>query len=165
MKKLATCLFITVLTISNISFAKAIGGESGLPTPRFVSLKSSEVNLRSGPGVRYPVEWVYLQKRLPMEVITEFNAWRRVKDWNGAEGWVHKSLLSGKRGLRLEEKTKLLYKKSADSKAIAKVEKGVFGELIECGKKDKLCKVRFSNLEGWIKRDSFWGIYPDETVE
>jgi SH3-like domain-containing protein len=165
MKKLAICLFVSVLLMGNTSYAKAIGGESGLPTPRFVSLKSSEVNLRSGPGVRYPVEWVYLKKRLPVEVITEFNDWRRVKDWNGDEGWVHKSLISGKRGLVVSSDTKLFYKKSLNSKAIAKIEKGVFGDLIECGKREELCKVRFSNLEGWIKRNSFWGIYSDETVE
>lgn len=165
MKKLAICLFICVFITTNTSFAEAAGGESGLPTPRFVSLKSSEVNLRSGPGVRYPVDWVYLQRGLPVEVITEFNAWRRVKDWNGDEGWVHKSLLSGKRGLRVREDTKLLYKKSSEAKPIAKIEKGVFGELIECGKKDVLCKARFSNLEGWIRRDLIWGIYDTEQVD
>jgi len=164
MKKLAICLFISVLFANNLSFAKAVGGESGLPTPRFVSLKSSEVNLRSGPGVRYPVEWVYLEKRLPVEIITEFNNWRRIRDWDGDEGWVHKSLISGKRGLVAKQETKLLYKESLTSKALAKIEKGVFGELIECDKTSELCKAKFSNLEGYIKKSAIWGVYKGEEV-
>ena len=72
-------------------------GPSGLPLPRFVSLKSGRVNSRIGPGVNYPVDWLYLKSGLPMEIIQEYDNWRRVRDSDGAEGWINQSLLSGKR--------------------------------------------------------------------
>src|SRR5271165_7115035 len=70
---------------------------SGLPLPRFVSLRSDEVNLRTGPGARYPVDWIYTRRDLPVEVIAEFEAWRKIRDWQGAEGWVHQSMLAARR--------------------------------------------------------------------
>ena len=72
-------------------------GPSGLPLPRFVSLKSGSVNSRIGPGVNYPVDWLYLKPGLPMEIIQEYDNWRRVRDADGAEGWINQSLLSGER--------------------------------------------------------------------
>ena len=72
-------------------------GPSGLPLPRFVSLKSGRVNSRIGPGVNYAVDWMYLKPGLPMEIIQEYDNWRRVRDPDGAEGWINQSLLSGRR--------------------------------------------------------------------
>ena len=70
---------------------------SGLPLPRFVSLRSEEVNLRTGPGVQYPVDWVYKRRNMPVEVLAEFGTWRKVRDIQGTQGWVHQSLLSSNR--------------------------------------------------------------------
>src|SRR5262245_5050819 len=70
---------------------------SGLPIPRFASLRSDEVNVRSGPGTRYPVEWVFKRKSMPVEIVAEYDIWRKIRDWQGASGWVHQSLLTGKR--------------------------------------------------------------------
>ena len=67
--------------------------ESGLPIPRFVALRSDKVFLRSGPGLRYPKVWIYQRRNMPMEVVSEFDTWRKVRDWEGSEGWVHQSLL------------------------------------------------------------------------
>ncbi len=75
----------------------ARGPAGGLPIPRFVSLRTNPINLRAGPGVRYPVDWVYVRRYLPVEVIDEFDTWRQIRDPAGAEGWVHQSMLSGKR--------------------------------------------------------------------
>ena len=72
-------------------------GPSGLPLPRFVSLKSGRVNSRIGPGVNYAVDWMYLKPGLPMEIIQEYDNWRRVRDSDGSEGWINQSLLSGRR--------------------------------------------------------------------
>src|SRR5690348_10149454 len=72
-------------------------GPSGLPLPRFVSLKSGRVNSRIGPGVNYAIDWMYLKPGLPMEILQEFDNWRKVRDSDGAEGWINQSLLSGKR--------------------------------------------------------------------
>ena len=66
---------------------------------RFVSLRADEVNVRAGPGVRYPVKWVFVRKLMPVEVIAEFDTWRKIRDWEGAEGWVHRAMLSGRRSI------------------------------------------------------------------
>src|SRR5690606_37820396 len=84
--------------LSNAAHAQNTAvGPSGLPLPRFASLKSGRVNLRIGPGLKYPVEWLYLKSGVPMEIIQEYDNWRRVRDSEGAEGWVNQSLLSGRR--------------------------------------------------------------------
>ncbi len=75
----------------------ATGPASGLPVPRFVSLKSDRVNVRAGPTKDHDVVWVYARSALPVEVTAEFENWRRIRDWEGAEGWVYHSLLSGRR--------------------------------------------------------------------
>ncbi|HKH69397.1 MAG TPA: SH3 domain-containing protein, partial [Reyranella sp.] len=66
---------------------------SGLPIPRFASLRSDEVNVRTGPGPRYPIDWVFKRKAMPVEIVAEFENWRKIRDWQGASGWVHQSLL------------------------------------------------------------------------
>ena len=76
-------------------------GESGLKLPRFVSLRSNQINARSGPGARYPIEWVYMQKGAPVEIIAEFEIWRQIKDWQGSKTWVHKTMLSGHRSVKV----------------------------------------------------------------
>src|SRR4026209_512491 len=70
---------------------------SGLPLPRFASLRSDEVNVRTGPGPRYPIDWVFKRKAMPVEIVAEYENWRKIRDWQGASGWVHQSLLSGQR--------------------------------------------------------------------
>ncbi len=77
--------------------AIATGSVSGLPVPRFVSLKSDRVNVRSGPNKDQDVRWVYTRAGMPVEITAEFENWRRIRDWEGAEGWVYHSLLSGRR--------------------------------------------------------------------
>ena len=73
----------------------AISKGTGLALPRFVSLRADEVNLRTGPGVQYPVDWVYLRQHLPVQIIAEFDTWRKIRDWQGTQGWVHQSMVSG----------------------------------------------------------------------
>ena len=67
---------------------------TGLPIPRFAVLRSDEVNLRTGPGPRHPVDWVIRRRDLPVEITAEFDTWRRIRDIEGTEGWVHQSLLT-----------------------------------------------------------------------
>ena len=71
------------------------GSVTGLEIPRFVSLKSNEVNLRVGPSTNYPIELIYKTKNLPVEIIDEFDTWRKIKDHNRTIGWLHKSLIQG----------------------------------------------------------------------
>ena len=142
-----------------------VQAQTGLPVPRFVSLRSNQVNLRTGPGFRYPVEWVYLKSDLPVEITAEFETWRRIKDFNGREGWVYQPMLSGRRTVRITEDALLLRAASIGSLPLAKVEKGAIGRLMTCPKNTPLCKVEFGRFQGWISRKALWGVYPDEALE
>lgn len=146
---------------------------SGLPVPRFVSLKSDRVNLRNGPGTEYPTGWVYRRAGLPLEVVKEFEGWRQVRDSEGASGWVLQSFLSGRRtGLVLPWETKagspppLVPIRSSDSEGssvIAKVEAGVIANLHSCD--GRWCRVTIDAFGGYIEQKKLWGVYEGETLK
>ncbi|WP_207455997.1 SH3 domain-containing protein [Azospirillum sp. SYSU D00513] len=137
---------------------------TGLPLPRFVTLRSNEVNARSGPGVRYPVEWVFVRKEMPVEITAEFDTWRRIRDWEGSEGWVHQSMLSGKRSIMIRGETRTILKEARDgAPAVARAEPGVMGWLQRC--QGPWCEVNLQGYKGWLPRDAFWGVYENEVVE
>ncbi|MCT8999147.1 SH3 domain-containing protein [Chelativorans intermedius] len=145
-------------------------GPSGLPLPRFVSLKAGRVNMRVGPGTDYAVEWLYLREGLPMEVIQEYDSWRRVRDAEGAEGWIHSALLSGRRtGLVApwlkdrQASVPLHARPDEGARRIAEVEPGALGQVESCD--GTWCRMRFASLEGWMSQSLIWGVYPGETVE
>lgn len=141
-------------------------GTTGLPVPRFVSLRAEVVNLRTGPGDRYPVDWVYKRRDLPVEVVAEFNHWRKIRDWQGTVGWVHQSLLSGRRMLLVTDKTRTLRVQPAEAAApVALLEAGVVGRLLSCPRSNAWCRVEVSRHEGWLRRGEFWGVYPNEYIE
>ncbi|MDI1284083.1 MAG: SH3 domain-containing protein [Reyranella sp.] len=103
---------------------------SGLPIPRFVSLKSDEVNVRAGPGPRYPVDWVFTRKTMPVEIVAEYENWRKVRDWQGTSGWVLQSLLTGKRGFVVASKDiNVCRTPAASAEIVAKFESEVVGEI------------------------------------
>ena len=172
----AALLSLGMLTVGGLTpavdsaSAQAVGpGRSGLPIPRFVSLKSSRVNLRIGPGRTYPVDWMYMKAGLPVEVIQEYDNWRRVRDSEGAEGWINQSLLSGKRtgiatpwNIGKEATVSLLREPSADSRLVATIEPGVLGQIERCD--GKWCDMRFGNLRGYVSQALIWGAYPDEQI-
>jgi SH3-like domain-containing protein len=148
--------------------AIATGSVSGLPVPRFVSLKSDRVNVRAGPTKDQDVRWVYTRAGMPVEVTAEFENWRRIRDWEGAEGWVYHSLLSGKRSAVVVPtlKTDLvpLYEHpDAKSPEIARLQSGVFGMLKSCT--GAWCEFAGKNFDGWIRQDRLWGAYPNEKVD
>jgi len=139
-------------------------GRTGLPLPRFVSLRASEVNLRTGPGIRYPIEWVYKRRDLPVEVVDEFESWRRIRDWEGTLGWVHQSMLRGRRTALILAQPRLLRAKPEEAApAVAQLEVGVVGEIAGCGA--TWCRLTAGGFEGWLRRDEFFGVYPDETLK
>ncbi|WP_455372057.1 SH3 domain-containing protein [Limibacillus halophilus] len=142
-------------------------GRTGLPLPRFVSLASDEVNLRAGPGSQYPIEWVYRRRSMPVEVIDEFDTWRRIRDWEGTVGWVHGSLLSGRRTLRVLGESGELISLHRDpdegSPLVAQVEAGVVGDLERCS--GGWCQANLGGFEGWLRRQDFYGTLPKETLE
>ena len=146
----------------------ATGSVSGLPVPRFVSLKADRVNVRAGPNTDQDVRWVYTRAGMPVEITAEFENWRRIRDWEGSEGWVYHSLLSGKRTAvvvpTLKDELVPLYE-SADVEAavVAKLQAGVLGSLKSCS--GTWCEFAGKGFDGWIRQDRLWGAYPNEKVE
>lgn len=144
-------------------------GASGLPLPRFVSLKSGRVNMRVGPGLNYAVDWLYLRDGLPMEIIHEYGNWRQVRDSQGAEGWINQALLSGQRtGLAApwykgkDAPIRLLSEPAQSASTVARIEPGAVGTIKACD--GDWCEMKFSNYEGWIDQTLVWGAYPGETI-
>lgn len=135
---------------------------TGLSLPRFVALRKDEVNVRTGPGVRYPVDWVFVYKNMPVEIVAEFKGWRKVRDWKGTIGWVHRSMLSGKyRWIIVRDKTADLRREANPAAPmVAKLTNKVVGRLKRCS--GGWCEVAVNGLQGWIERTAIWGIYPDE---
>ena len=128
---------------------------SGLPLPRFVSLRAGEVNLRTGPGVQYPVEWVYRKSGLPLEVIAEYKAWRKVRDWQGSQGWVHQTMLSSKRSFIVTGISRdLRAKPSQKSALVAQVQSNVSGSLLACPSANTKVTLRtlFSSRSFFVSR-------------
>jgi SH3-like domain-containing protein len=148
--------------------AIATGTVSGLPVPRFVSLKADRVNVRTGPNRDQEVRWVYTRAGMPVEITAEFENWRRIRDWEGAEGWVYHSLLSGKRTAvvvpNLKEELVPLYESAdVESAVVAKLQGGVLGTLQSCT--GNWCDFRGKGFSGWIRQDRLWGAYPNEKIE
>ncbi len=135
--------------------------------PRFVSLRSSPVNARSGPGVKYPIEWIYMQKSTPVEVIAEFEAWRRVRDWQGSESWIKSSMLNRNRFARIitPGENNLYAKSNNKSKIIARIEEGVTGEIKKCPANNDFCLLKFDHFEGWMPRRNLYGLYENEIID
>ncbi len=140
-------------------------GDSGLPVPRFVSLKSGEVYLREGPSPQHKVQWVYVRRGLPVEVIAEYDVWRRIRDEDGVTGWVHKGMLDGRRSVVMTPGGNVPLREGprADSAVIAYAEPGVIAKLKACG--GQFCEVEAKSIDAYVARDRVWGVYQDETVE
>ena len=143
--------------------AKLVVQGSGLPVPRFVTLKSDMVNMRVGPGREYPLSWVYKQKNLPVKVIAEFDVWRKVIDHEGTTGWVHSQLVTLKRYALIQSRLTKLHRKPDDTSAVVAVaDKGVLLELQIC--EPLWCRVANDDLRAYVRRDDIWGILDTETL-
>src|SRR5215212_6837684 len=142
---------------------------SGLPVPRFVSLKSDKVNVRAGPAKEQEVAWVYSRAALPVEVTAEFENWRRIRDWEGAEGWVYHSLLSGRRTALVspaKDKDELLELRTRPETAsgiTAKLQHGVLATVKRC--QNGWCRLVGEGFDGWIEQARLWGVYPGEKLD
>src|ERR1700692_4570097 len=141
---------------------------SGLPVPRYVSLKSDHVNVRAGPTKDNDVAWVYTRSGLPVEITAEFENWRRVRDSEGAGGRVYHSLLSGRRTAVITMKTKddlaPLYDRADPTAAIAaRLQAGVVAQVKHCAA--GWCHVTGDGFDGWVEQQRLWGVYADEKVE
>lgn len=145
------------------------GRETGLPVPRFVSLKSRQARMRVGPSFDYATKWIYTARGLPVEITQEYGLWRRVRDDDGISGWMHSSLLSGKRtgviGPWLKQSVPLRAEASAASGELAALEPRVRLSISSCD--GKWCHVSLPahDLSGYVRQGSIWGVYPNEVVK
>lgn len=155
--KTPLCTFFFLL----LSFSLLKAEKNNLP--RFVSLRSSEANVRVGPGPNYPVEWVYVKAGLPIEVVAEFDTWRKIRDSEGTEGWIHQNMLTSKRHGLIRGKEAVLYSKNdSKSQPLARLQEGVMVDFLKC--QGDWCQVRTNGFKGWIQRVFLWGLYPGENL-
>jgi SH3-like domain-containing protein len=137
------------------------GPVTNLPLPRYVSLKASEGNVRRGPSLQHRIDWVYTRRAMPLEITAEFGHWRRVRDSDGAGGWVHYSLLSGVRTVLIErDMVALRHRPQADGRVIARVEAGVVARLGRC--LPAWCRISAGGETGWAPKTALWGVGADE---
>lgn len=134
---------------------------SGLPIPRYVSLKSDDVNVRVGPGKRYPIRYVYTRARLPVQIVEEFAHWRKLRDYEGATGWVHKGMVDGTRTALIMDKPQNLYAKpEVTAQPILRAEPMVIGLLKECA--PDWCRMEIEGRNAWIRKADIWGVTREE---
>ncbi|WOJ91450.1 SH3 domain-containing protein [Methylocapsa polymorpha] len=156
------------IAIVGTALAEQIGTASGLPVPRYVSLKSDRVNLREGPSKDHRTTWVFQRAGLPVEITAEFEIWRKVRDSEGAEGWVLHSLLSGRRTALVAPWKKaidstLYDKANAQSAMIAKLQSNVIANVRSCD--GAWCRVSVEGFNGYIQQSDLWGVYPNEKID
>lgn len=146
------------------------GSVTGLPVPRYVSLKTDRVNLREGPSKEHRTRWVYQRAGLPVEIVAEFETWRRVRDADGSEGWVLHSLLSGRRTAlvapwsKAKGETFPLRREAEENAAVvARLEPGVIANVMSCA--SSWCRISIGDTQGFLRQDRLWGVYPNEKVD
>jgi len=172
--RLVLALFLIAIAPSGRDAAQAAdapmarGTVSGLPLPRYVSLKSDRVNLREGPSKDHRVTWVFTRAGLPVEIIAEFETWRRIRDSEGSDGWVLHSLLSGRRTALVSPWSKgqiftMRERASEEAAVVARLEAGVVVDVRRCT--GSWCEVAVSSRRGFMEQDKLWGVYPNERIE
>ncbi len=157
-------LILTLLLIGlspPLARAQSCDTFSGLPVPRFVSLKFNETRGRAGPSFSHPVAWLYQRQGLPMEVVAETPDWRRVRDPQGEEVWMHRRTLTGRRSVWTQDATQLLARPDSDAALIANVEAGAVLWLERC--RAGWCRLEADDHRGWAPAEAFWGVYSEET--
>lgn len=144
--------------------SETVGQVTHLPLPRYVSLKTTEGNVRRGPSLSHRIDWVFKRRNMPLEITDEFGHWRRVRDLDGAGGWMHYSLLSGVRTVIVREDMVSLAMKPEDgATANARAEAGVIARLGECT--PDWCRISADGRRGWVRKSALWGVQPDEIRE
>jgi SH3-like domain-containing protein len=168
--RLAVFALATIAIALSANAARAASeiatGPSGLPLPRFVSLEADKINVHVGPAKTYDVTWIYTRAGLPVEITAEFENWRRIRDGEGAEGWVYHSLLSGRRTGMVQGKEEFVLLRDAgdpEGSVVAKLQAGVVGAVKRCN--GTWCRISGEGFDGWIEQQRLWGVYPNEKID
>lgn len=160
-------LLLVGAAVSGATAQETTGSVSGLPVPRFVSLKPSDTPMREGPSRDHRIKWVFKKEGVPVEIIAEFDNWRRVRDSEGDDGWVYHTRLSGRRTAQINPKLKdkdlPLHARDSDaSDVVARLQPGVIGSVENCT--GRWCKISGDGFEGWMPQERLWGVYPGERI-
>ncbi|NBR53268.1 MAG: hypothetical protein EBT91_07485 [Rhodobacteraceae bacterium] len=140
------------------------GPVTNLPLPRYVSLKSAETNVRRGPSLTHRIDWIYKRADLPVQIIAEYENWRRIVDRDGLGGWVHYTLLSGERSVLIDEdQTPVRSRPEPDAPEVAVFEQGVVAFLGTC--EINWCRIEAGGYKGWALKTALWGVDADELRE
>ena len=167
--RLASALALVVLAAATAVAGQAPSPERGpvtnLPLPRFVSMRAEEANARRGPSLDQRVDWAFVRRGLPLEVVAEYGQWRRVRDAEGQGGWVHHTLLSGVRTVLVRGDGPVPVRADpAEQAAVRAVaEPGAVARLEAC--REAWCEIEAGGIDGWVPRTAIWGVGPDETFE
>jgi SH3-like domain-containing protein len=151
--------------VAATSLSAAQTAPTGLPLPRFVSIKSDNVNVRRGPGLEYDLAFTYVRAGVPVEITQEFDTWRKIRDVDGSEGWVFHSLLSGERTALVApwvESEPLAARRRADGDAavVFYIEPRALVQVETCA--SGWCRIAAETHVGWIEQERLWGVYPGE---
>jgi SH3-like domain-containing protein len=153
------------------------GNPSGLALPRFATTRSEPINIRVGPGQKYDIAWTYLRSGIPVEIIQEFDTWRKIRDADSAEGWVHQNLLTGTRAgyvtpILANGEVSLRASQSDEAAMRARLGSGLKVTIKQC---DGIwCEVsassqnpaeRSSTYSGYVHQEELWGVYPGEVFD
>ena len=160
-------LFASCVAILPVTSQGTTIGASGYQVPRFVSLKSDRVNVRVGPSRGHDIAWTFVQSGRPVEIVQETEHWRRIRDWEGKQGWVFHSLLSGRRTALItpwekSDRTPLRADARSDAVIVAELDPFVLATITEC--EGGWCRVSGEGFDGWLDQTRLFGVYPDETV-
>lgn len=166
--RLSFALFPFALPAQADPATQQVGSVSGLPLPRFVSLKFDHVNLREGPSRDHRTTWIYERAGLPIEITAEFGTWRKVRDSDGTEGWVLHTVLSGRRTAivapwKKDQVFTLHAKPDENAEAVARLQTGVIGNIKSCD--GMWCEISGEGFDGYIEQTVLWGVYPNEKID
>jgi SH3-like domain-containing protein len=149
-------LMVFVVVFSGLAHAAEVGEVTGMPLGRYASLKSAEVNVRTGPGTRYPILWVFQRAQMPVQIVGEYEHWRKIRDFEGTEGWVHKAMVSGTRtAIVIQDGFTMRSAPSEQSPPVARLSPTVVGVLEEC--ENGWCLIQVKTFTGWVKETYLWG--------
>lgn len=159
----ATAAALAILLASSLRAAEK-GSETNLPIPRFVSLKTTEGNVRRGPSLSHRIDWVFTRRDMPLQIVAEHGNWRRVEDRDGVGGWIHFALLSGVRTVIVDQDMLALHARpDPQSGVVAEAETGVIARLGAC--LPDWCEIRAGGEDGWVPKAAIWGVEPGEVRE
>ena len=128
-------------------------------TPKYASLKKNKTYLRYNASFQAPISHIYNKKGLPILIINEHDNWKKIKDSNGIEGWMHKSMISNRKTFINLKKQNLIKFLDEKNLIIAIIDPQVVGKIIKCEK--IYCRVKVNKYKGWLKKEFLWGIKKD----